>query len=255
MSTRIRYFAINVEKNNFRRERISQQCADIGIPLEIFKAITPATIGQVPNTYQPALTALHWGRPLLPTELACALSHLSLWRELLADSSADYYFILEDDADVHKNLPAIISGINFDGIDFIKFSGTIAYRPSRQVQKINEDFSLHRLVYGNLGAMGYMLSKKAATDLVAFCQSCHMAIDILMDRSYEHGVPVYAVLPYPVEAEFSTDTNNPIASEIGVRHKYAANISAVDKLKTRIIRALTSLKRRIAELKFLLHLD
>lgn len=251
---RIRCFVINCENSQFRRERMLRECAAIDLPIERFSAITPQTLHLVPNTYRPEHTKACWGRALLPTELACALSHISLWRQLLADETSDHYLIFEDDVSFDANLRAILAALDLSGLDFIKLNGMVS-RPGRPMREIIPGFTLQRLVYGNLGAAAYVLSKRAAATLVVFCQDCRMAIDILMDRSYEHHIPIYTIVPYPVSVEFCLDNNNPICSNIGVRSKYAADTDVWSKLTTRAFRILTSFRRRLAELRFYLALD
>ncbi|MCM5557651.1 glycosyltransferase family 25 protein [Pleomorphomonas sp. JP5] len=247
-STSIRYFAINVEKNTFRRERITSQCRRFGIPLEIFKAITPATISEVDSDYSEARTRRHWGRPLMPTERACGLSHLSLWRRLLADDACDAYVIFEDDVEIQADLPEIISEILAPNVDFVKFSGQHA-RPKKLVKNLKEGRALFKLAYGPLDASAYLLTKRGAKDLLAYCVTLHGAIDVLMDRSYDHGVPVFAVQPYPVQSLECSDPASPLFTDIGVRTaKYAADNSWTDRWHVRINRFVSSTKKRLAEL-------
>lgn len=243
----VRYFAINVERNAFRRERIKSQCGRFGIPVEIFNAVTAATMDDVDCEYSELRTRRHWGRPLLPTEKACGLSHLSLWRQLLADDAADAYVILEDDAEVQSDLTQIVSEISDPSIHFVKFSGQHT-RPQRRIKNLCDGRALFKLAYGPLDASAYLLTKQGAKRMLAYCVSLHGAIDVLMDRSYEHGVSVFCVQPYPVQSLQCSDPASPLFTDIGVRiAKYAGDSSWADRWHVRVHRSILSIKKRFAE--------
>lgn len=249
---RLKYFAINVEKNEYRRKNILKQARENSIDIEIYKAITPDTIDSIPNSYTKERTRLHWGRPLMPTELACGLSHLSLWRMLLEDKEVDAYVIFEDDVTIEKNVSELLLSINLENIDLLKLSGQHK-RPQKFLYKIDEVHSLYKMAYGPLDASGYFLNKTAAAKLLAYCDTMHMAVDVLLDRSYEHGVTMHTIQPYPVISWQCDDQNNPLFSDIGVRNdKYDEASTAWDKVCYRALRFRSSVQKRISEIKTLL---
>ena len=72
----------------------------------------------------------------------------------------------------------------------------------------------------------------------------------MMDRSYDHGITVHAVIPYPCVTEWHFDENDPLYTDIGPRNfKYEPNRSFFSKFSTRFNRINTSFKKRIAYLK------
>lgn len=246
---RIKYIAINVEKNKYRRQRILEQTRAISIDLDIFSAITPNTIDSIPNSYTPERARLHWGRALMPTELACGLSHLSLWRRLLVDDDYDAYVIFEDDVTIEQNISKILSSINWDGIDLLKLSGQHK-RPQKLLKRVDEVHSLYLMAYGPLDASAYYLNKKAAMKLLNYCETMHMAVDVLLDRSYEYGLKMHTIQPYPVVSWQCDDPNNPLFTDIGIReHKYDEMVSAWDKVQYRFLRFRSSILKRVSEIQ------
>lgn len=246
---KIKVFAINVEKNEYRRETILSQSPTLGMDINIFKAITPLEIGAQKEKYNSKKARRFTGRDLLPTEVACSLSHLTLWRNLMGDQDHDYYFILEDDVVINQNIKNIIDNIDLKNIDFLKFSGQ-QKRPNKRIKKIDDVHFLHEFFYGPLDAAAYLISKKGAEKLYKYCKEMHSPIDILMDRSYSHGVTVYCVMPYPVSTKWCLDENNPLYSDIGPRDfKYADNITFFEKTCVRMQRILGSLRKRMQILK------
>ncbi len=244
----IKTFAINVPSNEFRRDRILSQAGKAGVDIQIFDAITPDTMAGIPHTYNPTKTRHFTGRELMETEKACALSHIQLWRQLQNDNNADYYLILEDDIDVIHNMGDILNALDLSKIDFLKLSGQ-QNRPMKKLRDVNNEFSLYRYAFGPLDAAAYIVSKQGAQKLEDYCQTLLSPIDILMDRSYDHGVPIYGVLPYAGSTQFNFESDNPLFTDIGVRnHKYAPDITKGEKLIVKYHRLVGSLKRHLATL-------
>lgn len=242
---KIRYFAINLEGNPQRRKHIENEAKNAGINLEIFKAITPDEINKIPHRYNAKRARCFTGRPLMNTEIACGLSHITLWRNLLKDSNADYYLILEDDAYIESDIKNLITLLNIPFVNFLRLSGW-KKRPMKAIKKLSNKYTLYRYAYGPLNAGAYLISKKAAKPLAEYCQSLHTPIDILMDRSYEHRVPTYGILPYPV----NTYAYGALGTDIGLRNlKYSKDIKIIEKLSVKRQRLSGSFKKRQATLK------
>ena len=64
---------------------------------------------------------------------------------------------------------------------------------------------------------GYRISKNGAEKLIKYCINLTNPIDVMLDRSFDHGVINYAVMPFPVETEFHFDPNDPLFTDIGLR--------------------------------------
>lgn len=249
---RIKCIAINVEKNAYRKDRILRQAHEKKIDLSIFRAVTPKTVNSVASCYTPERTRLHWGRELMPTELACGLSHLSLWRGLLSDDNFDAYLIFEDDVTIEGDLSHILSSIDWEGIDLLKLSGQHK-RPQKIFRHIDDIYSIYRMAYGPLDASAYVLNKKAASKLLNYCNTMHMAVDVLLDRSYEYGLKMHTVQPYPVVSWQCDDPSNPLFTDIGVRdNKYDELTTSWDKVRYRALRFRSSILKRISEIRVLL---
>ena len=42
-------------------------------------------------------------------------------------------------------------------------------------------------------------------------------IDIMIDRSFDHGIPIHAIFPYPCKTDWHFDKNDPLFTDIGLR--------------------------------------
>jgi len=241
-------FAINVPSNKFRRDRILGQAEKAGLDIQVFDAVTPDTMSGIPHNYSEKMARRFTGRLMMPTEIACGLSHIQLWRQLQKDTDVDYYLILEDDIDVVHNMQDIIQSVDMSGIDFLKLSGQ-QNRPMKEVSKLNNDFTLYRYAFGPLDAAAYLISRGGAKKLEQYCMTLHAPIDILMDRTYDHGVTAYGVLPYAASTQFNFEKDDPLFTDIGVRNKkYADDITKFEKLTVKYHRLIGSAKRHLATL-------
>ena len=92
-----------------------------------------------------------------------------------------------------------------------------------------------------------MISKKGAEKLIGYCEYLFAPVDIMMDRSFDHGIPIYGIFPYPVVADFCFDENSPMFTSIGKRDsKYVEDITISERIWQRYYRFLGSIKRKYA---------
>ena len=254
--SRMKTFVINVETSVARREFMQAQCAAAKLDATIIKAVTPATLPAQPYRYSARRAEIYAGRPLMPTELACASSHMRLWQQLLDDAEVDRYFILEDDVRIEPGIRDLVARLDPNaGSRIVKFSG-LNERPMKRVATVDESHGLYRMAYGPLDAGAYVIDKPAARKLLAYCAKLAMPIDVLMDRSYIHGVPIYSVIPYPAATIGVFDPNrpdynpdDPLTTSIGVRPvKYTQSTSSFWRLMRSLVKIPASLLKRGAEL-------
>ena len=247
-------WVINVKKSKIKRDFFSKQAKNINLNFKYFNAVTPEKLYLYEFISNKDLQRKFFARPLLETEIACALSHRTLWKQLLNDEKVDYYCIFEDDTFVNKDLIEILNNKSLNNIDLIKFSG-IKIPPHKFLAKCNNKYKVVKFAYGPLDAAAYRISKNGAKKLLSYTYNLIYPIDIMMDRTYEHGVPIHAILPYPCKTEWHFDPKDPLYTDIGPREfKYELNRSFFSKFSTRFNRLLTSLKKRISILRLLMNI-
>ncbi len=247
----IKSWVINVKSSKEKRKFFLEQAKKCKLDFTFFDAVTPKTLHLYDYKSDPNLQKSMFARPLMKTEIACAISHISLWKLLLEDNEVEYYCIFEDDTYLNENLSKLIKNIKIKNFDFIKFSG-LKKVPYKNIIKINNKYSLVRLAYGPLDAASYMISKKAARKLIEYTYNLTHPIDIMLDRSFDHGIPIHAIFPYPCKTDWHFEINDPLFTDIGLReYKYEKGTSVFFILKTRLNRVKTSFKKRFAHLKLL----
>lgn len=102
-------FVINLAKDRARRESIENQLGDLGVSFEFITGVYGASLseGERKAHYRPAKAFRRCGRPLTPSEIGCALSHVHVYRQII-DRNLPLALILEDDVIVtHSTVPVL----------------------------------------------------------------------------------------------------------------------------------------------------
>ena len=99
----IQSLVINLKSAGARMAFQQEQLLSMGIPWKRMPAVTIDDIRiEANDIYWDG-----WQRPLAPTERACLLSHMACWQIVLDNSTP--YLILEDDALLADDLPAVLA--------------------------------------------------------------------------------------------------------------------------------------------------
>ena len=241
-------YVINIKTNRNKYFHFYNQAKQINLNYSFFEAITPKFISKTKFLYKTNEAIFNFGRPLMQTEIACALSHISLWQKLLDDNKYDFYLIFEDDVYFNKELNFFVNNQDLNSYDLIRLCGN-KIRYNKKIKNISEDSSLVQFSYGCLTGAAYRISKKAARKLLDYCNNLKYPIDILLDRSFDHGVKNYGILPFPVETDWHNNDQDPLFTDIGIRKSKLNNISLKIKIIRKFNRIKTSYFRRISALK------
>lgn len=153
-------------------------------------------------------------RSPLPGEIGCYASHLALWK--LAVRLGEPIVVLEDDCRLESDfcLSLRIASTLVESLGFIRLE---QYRRSTNKLHLGRrhsriltigTFDVHYLLDVPLCLLAYALSPSAAAQLIRASEILKSPVDKLMQRTWEHDVPIYALSPSPVAksscAEHST---------------------------------------------------
>ena len=241
-------YVINIKSNRNKYLHFSNQAKLINLNFSFFEAITPKIMSKTKFLYRTNEAELNFGRPLMQTEIACALSHISLWQKLLDDNKYDFYLIFEDDVYFNKELNFFVNNQDLNSYDLIRLCGN-KIRYHKKIKDVSKDSSLVEFSYGCLTGAAYRISKKGAIKLLDYCKNLKFPIDILLDRSFDHGVKNYGILPFPVKTDWHNNDKDPLYTDIGIRKSKSNNIGFKKKFIRKINRIKTSYFRRISALK------
>lgn len=251
MTDQLEYHMINVATAVDRREQMDGEFERAGLAgrVQVFDAITPATLDRVPSKYNEQTSRLLFRRPQRDTEMGCSLSHLALWRQLIA-SSAAAYVIVEDDALIDPDLPAVADAL-LESYREGRHSGCVRLSTQNEVPTISrtpltEGRELARLRRVGLGTAGYFITSEAAEQMLPHCERLWACIDRMMTHHWAYGLPIHAVLPYPVQhrpdvVSLIGDEQRTSKGEIvSLKNLYASrSFKLLDRIAQRVPQAVT----------------
>ncbi|GGF54395.1 hypothetical protein GCM10007301_12400 [Azorhizobium oxalatiphilum] len=197
-----------------RRQMMSQMLAGEGLPWSYFDAHTSLACEDL--TYDEGRARTRLGRPLTRSEIAVYSSHYVVWKAFLEEGDSDYLLVLEDDVllDVDFPVAEFAEFCGRRGIDYVRLFGK-HYAPAVRIGFFY-DRSLVRFSTSPAGTQAYILSRAGAKRLTECCRMVDTTIDLVMDRFWDTGMPLYSIFPYPAIERY-TPTSIPIpAGHAGV---------------------------------------
>jgi len=102
-------FVINLEKDRARRVWITGQLNTLGLPFELVSGVYGAALSpeELKLHYDDGKAKWRMARSLVPAEIGCALSHVKVYRQMVA-RRVPYALILEDDVALPKELGDVL---------------------------------------------------------------------------------------------------------------------------------------------------
>ena len=162
-------FVISLKSASDRREHIINQFEGKGIPFNFFDAIEPS---QITSQAEKIGFTIRQG-DLTQNELACFLSHFSLWNKIV-NENISYMAIFEDDiylSDTSEKFLDTTDWIDGDIIKIEKVYKTVLLK-NRKVKNIDGfKYVQGFLMKGHMGAGGYILSLNAAKKIIEYVKS------------------------------------------------------------------------------------
>lgn len=154
-------FVISLKSASDRREHIINQFEGKGIPFNFFDAIEPS---QITSQAEKIGFTIRQG-DLTQNELACFLSHFSLWNKIV-NENIGYMAIFEDDIYLSDEAGSLLNRVDWidPNYDVIKieyfYKKVIKGLLSKKIK--DSKSSVFQLKSPNLGAAGYILSYNGA---------------------------------------------------------------------------------------------
>jgi len=125
----VKVFVINLDKDIARRAFMSEQLGRIHVEYEVVPGVYGAQLSQaeLKRDYCDSKARRTQGRSLMPAEIGITLSHIAVYRRMIAqDVSAA--LILEDDTIVDSNLPTFLAALASDPI--LKKPSVVLFSPA-----------------------------------------------------------------------------------------------------------------------------
>lgn len=206
-------YLINLPKDVARAAQMNRQLASLGLLANLHPIA--ATYGKDLSTadtahyYSEALNARQYHLPLSAGEIGCYVSHLTAWQALV-DSGAPAALVLEDDVQLHPELPAMMAAlmaVTSPQWDMLKLVGrplerTVANWPLGAASRLAR--------YARIPSMtaAYVISRAGAQKLLAGRVPFGRPVDIDLRYTWEVDLHVYGFLPYPVSLDQSSTVSS-----------------------------------------------
>jgi glycosyl transferase family 25 len=197
---------ISLADEHGRRDYMQAQLNACGLPWRFFDAVRIDLGRGWPDLYDRSRRLRHSGVDMRAGEMGCYLSHREIWKSFLA-SDDELCLVLEDDVEIGPDFAAVVDALCKDTRDweFVRLTG-VFQRTSYPLRRLaGEHFLVEYLEQPN-GTQGYLLNRRAARRLVDYTASMAHAIDMAIDREWEHGVDIMGVAPGPISHQESFET-------------------------------------------------
>lgn len=179
-SSSLPIFYINLARRTDRRAFMQRQLAGLGLTAVRIEALGPDDLLALDRTRYCNPNRGHW---MTETELACNMSHQAAWRRFLEGGSTRA-LILEDDAVLSSSLPAFLESVSAQALDIdvirIETLGSQGLRFGAMERRLSPDVGLRQCFTRDAGAGAYLLSRRAATLLLAQPQLKTELVDALL---------------------------------------------------------------------------
>jgi glycosyl transferase family 25 len=156
--------------------------------------------GPAPPAYARAERLRLVGKDLTPGEIGCYLSHLRVM-ELMLDEELDWAVIAEDDLVAAPDLGGVVAALGaiHDRLQIVKLECS-ENRPRRfrTIAPLTSSRALVRMSNVTHGAAGYFITRPAAERFLRYSRRFFRPVDVALARSWETGVDVLAVHPWPI---------------------------------------------------------
>jgi len=194
-------YVINMADNTARLAACDAALSAQGIAFQRFEAVNGRDLpeGDLAKVYDPAANQHKARHPLIGGEIGCYLSHIGLWKRIVA-SDAPGAIILEDDFAASDDLAVVLAAVSADqgGWDMVKL---FSRRPSaRMIERrpLDDRHDLARPYQIPNTTLGYALRREAAQRLLQGALPIARPIDEDHKRFWEHGLSVWMVQPPPL---------------------------------------------------------
>ena len=205
----MKIFVISLLEDLERRRSIDGQLGRLQLPYETLPAVRGADLSpeEKRRHYDEKWFVRYQGRPAMPGELGCALSHLMAYR-LVLERALPHALILEDDAWLNPNLPQLLQAIERDylatdrSVCLLTWASAGSHRSRSPLWASYDVADLKSAMC----AHGYVVSNSAARVLVETLYPVRHLADCWDWLRRHRIVNIRAIFPPCITADLSYET-------------------------------------------------
>ncbi|MES2538045.1 MAG: glycosyltransferase family 25 protein [Pseudomonadota bacterium] len=228
---------ISLADQHDRRDYMRRQLDACGLPYRFFDALRVNLADGWPAIYQRQRRMNHSGVDMRAGEMGCYLSHRQVWSDFLAGDD-EVCLVMEDDVEIHPGFAEVVKSLveARQHWEFVRLFGVFR----------REVFPVRRLAGGHClvdyleqpnGTQGYLINRQAAQRLMVHTGSMWHAIDMAIDRDWEHGVRIMGIEPSVISHQEAFETT------LGTWHKLRLPLHK--KILREYHRAGSNLRKRV----------
>lgn len=194
-----RIFVINLAERVDRRRAAATTLEACSAPYSFVDACDGRTL-PTPPAYDRARRLRLAGKDLTRGEIGCYLSHLRAMSQMLAEG-LDWAVIAEDDLVAAPDLAEVIASLAaiHNRLEIVKLEcSENRPRSFRTIRPLSAERKLVRMANVTHGAAGYFITRRAAERFIRHSRRFFRPVDVALARSWETGIDVLAVHPWPV---------------------------------------------------------
>lgn len=183
------------------------------LPYRFFDAVRVDLANGWPQIYHRQQRMNHSGVDMRAGEMGCYLSHRQVWLDFLA-SDDDVRLVLEDDVEIHPDFAEVVASLYEarQHWEFVRLFGVFKKETFPVRSLAGNHFLVDYLEQPN-GTQGYLINRAAAQRLLIHTEKMCHAIDMAIDRDWEHGVRMMGVEPSVISHQET------FATTLGTWHK------------------------------------
>lgn len=246
MTKSVEVVVISLLRAAERRRLISEKFAGLPQPWSFFDAHT--SLANPALQYDEARIRRSFGRTLSAPELGVWSSHYTVIQRFLDNGLYDYLLVFEDDVIFDTEFPvhAFVDLCEERGINYIRLFGK--HHADAVRLSFFYDRSIIRYKSSPAGSQAYLISKEGARRLVNGCQTVDATVDLVMDRFWKTGLPIYSVFPFPIIERF-TPTSIPMQNG-GDLSGAERKAFTVNRARNRLLKILENRKLAATDAQF-----
>ena len=239
MESRVEIFVISLRSALTRRTHVASEMAAAGLRFRFFDAVEADSEPErnFVATNLP-LYKINARRPPLPGEIACYASHRAVWRRCVEHGAP--IVVLEDDfrllpgfASALPRLEALTREFGFVRIQSLQ-RGRRRFIP--KVVRNDSELALHYLADVPLCMLAYSIDPSAAAALIESSAYLTAPVDKFMQRTWEHGVPLFGIAPQLVDTATYRTSPRSATDHTRAGTPYCWRFELLDKARGRIRR-------------------
>ena len=196
-------FVVNLKQDIQKRQHMIQKLDVLPFRYTFIEAVFGKELPQkyIDTIYDESRAVREFGRSLSRGEIGCALSHIGIYKKMVAENIG-IGVVLEDDADIHPDFISVLNTMHklpeqWEILLLGYYSNTRSERMSiasyRGKKPVTGSIECVRLVETAFGTHGYMITRSGAEKMLRNIHKIVKPIDHYTGT--EHYLNMYAVRP------------------------------------------------------------